>query len=152
MPETTDVLLEIFNPLAPPRRADSLLYTPAASDLVARESRIYRIRCTGDREALAAFLHRVLSDPVCDRVTLDGPPAIDDFRFYLEIGLKPGLLDLERETILRFFHELEAPAFDLADLRLFRRVYLSGADPVPAERFVKDLVNPVIHQWQVTHG
>ena len=67
--------------------------------------------------------------------------------------MKPGALDLEKETILGYFRGLEKPEFSLLSLKIQRRVYLFGAAAAEvtalSARFVKDIVNPAIHHFTV---
>ena len=92
---------------------------------------------------------KVLADPVRDLLHDEGAPAVRDFKYYIEFGLKANCLDLEKEYLLRFYRELENPGFELHDLRITQRVYVLG--DLPPERLVKDLINPVIHTWTVCH-
>ena len=59
----------------------------------------------------------------------------------------------EKETILDHHQNTVAGAgFTITSLRINHRVYLFGApgSAARAERFVKDIVNPAVHTWQVT--
>lgn len=130
--------------------ASKLLYAPLHEPLTYRESRRYHIEFTGDAPACQDFLHRVLSDPVSHELHLGEDPALQNYSFYLDYGMKPGALDLEKETILTYFKELKNPAFQLQSVRIQRRIYLYGpANPTLADRFIKDIVNPAVHHHTV---
>ena len=123
------------------------------SDLKCRITRRYTFTIHGDHAALQHFVREVLADEVSDEIHEDEGPALTGFRFYIDYGLRTGCLDLEREYILRYYRELESPGFDIEDLVLSQRVYLTGEDSEPdSHHFVKDLVNPVIHTWKVQHA
>jgi hypothetical protein len=135
--------------------ASRLLYAPLDADLTARETRTYQIDYEGDGAALAAFLTRVLADPISHELFLGDNPAISDFAFYLDYGMKAGALDLEKETILAHHRGDTASGFKILKMKIARRVYIfdqakSTATAALAGRFVKDIVNPAIHAWTVT--
>lgn len=133
--------------------ASKLLYAPLNQPLTYRESRRYTLDYSGDDGACEAFLKRVLSDSTSHELHLGAAPALGDFSFYLDYGMKPGALDLEKEMILTYFKGLENPGFSLTSLKIQRRVYLYGAKAEEidslSERFVKDIVNPAVHHFQI---
>lgn len=143
---------EILNTYAPKKSCNSLLYTPTTSTMTARQTRLYSLEVEGDADKARAFVRSVLADDVSDEVHEGPNPALSGYAFYLDVGLKPGCLDLEKEYILRFYRELEAPGFEVKSLTLRQRTYLMDGNDVPAERFVHDIVNPVIHSWNVHHA
>ena len=145
-----NAIAEIENRFDTGGHCNDLLYTPISEDVGCRIHRVYEFAYEGDAEAWRAFVVKVLADPVRDLVHDDGKPAVTDYKFYIDYGLKPGCLDLEKEYLLRFYRELETPGFTLTDLRIVHRVYVLGdLDP---DRLVKDLINPVIHTWNVHHA
>ncbi|MDB6071692.1 MAG: hypothetical protein JWL81_2863 [Verrucomicrobiales bacterium] len=151
--------------------ANSLLYTPLSEKLTARHTRRYLVDYTGDEKALTAFLAKVLADPVSHELRTGEAPALDGYSFYLDYGMKAGALDHEKETILALHRSTAAaasataagndagsapnesgPAFTITGLKINHRVYLYGPEGTAAhaDRFVRDIVNPAIHTWQVT--
>jgi hypothetical protein len=134
--------------------ANKLLYAPLATPLTFRESRRYTVEAAGDERACEAFLTRVLSDATSHELHLGEAPVLGGYSFYLDYGMKPGALDLEKEMILTYFKSLENPPFKLEKLKIERRVYLYGAAAPQvaelSERFVKDIVNPAVHHYKVT--
>ncbi len=133
--------------------ANKLLYAPLAQALTYRESRRYTIEATGDEAACTTFLQRVLSDATSHELHVGEAPVLGGYSFYLDYGMKPGALDLEKEMILTYFRGLEKPAFQLVTFKIERRVYLFGAAAAEvsalSERFVKDIVNPAVHHCSV---
>ena len=133
--------------------ANSLLYTPLADRLTVRHTRRYLVDYEGDVAALTAFLTKVLADPVSHELRAGDAPALTDYAFCLDYGMKAGALDHEKETILAHHQSTAAGAgFSITSLRINHRVYLFGAPGTAAhaDRFVKDIVNPAVHTWQVT--
>lgn len=138
-----------------PGDASRLLYVPLDRSLTSRVSRFYSVDYEGDTAALTAFLERVLADPVSHRLHTGGAPAFSGWSFCLSYSLKPGALDLEKETILRHHREDPDAGFSIRGLRIHHRVYIFDPGGRPdtvqlADRFVRDIVNPAIHTWQVT--
>jgi hypothetical protein len=133
--------------------ANKLLYAPSTEGLRFRESRRYTVEYTGSSASLGAFLQRVLADSTSHSLTVGDSPALTGFAFHLDYGMKPGALDLEKETIMQYFHGLENPDFQIQSLKIQRRIYVFGASPesaaTEAEKFVRDIVNPAIHHHQV---
>lgn len=148
----TQLQFEIVNRYAREKSCNELLYAPLDSALRARETRGYRFKFSGEVSALHAFTHDVLSDSVSETVSEGEQPALSGYCFYIDVSLKPGCLDLEKEYILRFYRELENPGFTLEDLTIFHRYYLIGDDAVPSERFVKDLCNEAIQTSTVVNA
>ena len=68
-----------------------------------------------------------------------------------EVMMKPGALDLEKETILNYHREVADGRFAIQSLKIYKRLYIFG-DPgeTSPEPFIKDIVNPAIHTWSVT--
>ena len=137
--------------------ANALLYTPLAEHLTARHTRRYLVEYTGDEAAVTAFLTKVLADPVSHELRTGEAPALTDFAFFLDYGMKAGALDHEKETILAHHRSTTGPdgaaaGFSITSLKINHRVYLFGEAGAAshAERFVRDIVNPAIHTWQVT--
>ena len=139
--------------------ANALLYTPLEASLTARHTRCYQIEYTGEEAALSAFLTKILADPVSHELRIGGDPALSGYAFFLDYGMKGGALDHEKETILAHYQStLNAETaqanrpFSISGLKISHRVYLfGGSDSIQhADRFVRDIVNPAIHTWQVT--
>ena len=147
--------------------ANALLYTPLANKLTARHTRRYTVDFEGDEAAATAFLAKVLADPVSHELRTGETPALTGYSFYLDYGMKAGGLDHEKETILAHHRSTGASgpgagigssstagtsAFNITGLKIQQRVYLFGdaSAATHADRFVKDIVNPAIHTWQVT--
>lgn len=140
-----------------PGDANSLLYTPLSDSLTARHTRRYTLEYTGEEAALIAFLRKVLADPVSHALHTGGAPALTGYAFFIDYGMKSGALDHEKETILAHHRNpagggASPSTFQIQDLKIQQRIYLFGAGDSAkhSERFVKDIVNPAIHTWQVT--
>lgn len=125
-----------------------LLYAPLTQDLKYREHVCYKIDYTGDATALKQFVSTTLLDPISQELHEGGAPIWKDAQFVLEYGMKGGALDLEKEMILTYYRTLQNPGFTIDKLTLRKRVYVfgEGADPAP---FVRDVVNPAIHTYEV---
>jgi hypothetical protein len=147
------LLAEVIGKYDHPADASKLLYAPLGEALTYRETRRYTVDYTGDTAACETFLTKVLSNSTSHELRLGEAPALTGASFHLDYGMKPGALDLEKETILAYFRGLENPGFELTSLKIQRRVYLYGATPASAqplsERFVKDIVNPAVHHYDV---
>ena len=144
---------EIENRYAPDKSVNSLLYTPVDSAMRCRETRVYEVEAEGDAERIAAFMKNVLADPVSDTLHTGDTPALSGHRYLVDVWMKAGVLDLEKNMILQFFHELPNPGFTLSRLRLVRRLYLYGETvDVSPERLIKDVVNPAIQTSRVVHA
>ena len=136
-----------------PRDANALLYTPLAAQLTSRHTRRYLIDFEGDEVAVIAFLTKVLADPVSHELRTGAAPALTGYAFFLDYGMKVGALDHEKETILAHHQHTAAGAdFTISSLKIQQRIYLFGSTGAGthADRFVKDIVNPAVHTWQVT--
>jgi len=132
--------------------ANHLLYEPLDEGLVFRRTRRYLFEFSGAAKALDAFVRRTLLDPVSQDLHQGESPALKDFAFALEYGMKPGALDLEKETVLSYLAGIEDRGFEVDSLVIRQRLYLFGGKDARSERFVRDLCNPAIHQWNVIQG
>ena len=133
--------------------ANALLYAPLGEKLTARHTRRYCIDYEGDEALLHVFLTKVLADPVSHELRTGDAAALTGYSFFLDYGMKAGALDHEKETILAHHHSTAArTGFSISGLKINHRVYLFGeaGAAAHADRFVKDIVNPAIHTWQVT--
>ena len=128
-----------------------LLYAPHPLPLKYREGRLYKIEFEGDAEALTAFVQRVLIDSISQEARIGGHPAFEKAAFVLEYGMKGAALDLEKEMILNYYRSMPNPGFELKKLTLRTRIYVFGEGAEPAQ-FVRDIVNPAIHTYQVSSG
>jgi hypothetical protein len=128
-----------------PSECSALLYAPLAEQATFRQSRIYRFDFQGDGASLKEFAHRTLVDDNVQQLSDSGVPALAGHDFLLDIGMKPGALDNEKEAIMEFYRSLPEPGFVLEDLRISRRYYVTGSRQV--DTFVRDMCNPAIHSW-----
>jgi hypothetical protein len=117
-----------------PADANHLLYTPLEQPLTVSQSRRYTV--------------------VSHDLAISDDPVIPGAAFILDYGMKGGALDLEKETILAHHRGDPSPSFHIDSLRIARRLYVFGdiqaADTASlSDRFVRDIVNPAIHTWQV---
>ena len=107
----------------------------------------------GAVESVHTFVSRVLADEITETVHTGPDPAVDNFHFAIEMGLKAGLLDLEREYILRYLESGARMPFSMNDIRKTNCYYFSGDKmDLPPDRFVADMVNPVIHRWNCAYA
>ncbi len=128
--------------------ADSLLYTPAGAGYRHRHTRVYTFEYEGDAAAVEQFIQNVLVDANTQDLHLQEELAISGAAFALDYAMRPGALDLEKETIVDYFTGLAEPGFDLTSLTITQRIYIFGEGAKP-EPFVRDIVNTAIHTWNV---
>jgi hypothetical protein len=128
--------------------ANGLLYEPLAGGLTYRRTRRYEIQYEGDQ----AFVRKTLLDEISQELHEGEDAALTGYSFALEYGMKPGALDLEKEAILSYYRGIPTPGFELKDLRIRQRIYLFGGKGEESGRFVRDLCNAAIHQWNVLPG
>lgn len=156
---------EVVGRFDSPGDCNKLLYAPLNASLTFRRTRRYQLEFDGTEDAAKAFLHRTLVDEVSEDLSTGDAPALDGFRFFIDYGMRPGALDLEKEAIMKFCkgsrdfesNRLAADATDfiLAKLTIWQRVYIFGngdAAGVGPEPFVRDIVNTAIHTWSVTEA
>jgi hypothetical protein len=129
-----------------------LLYVPPEGANTFRRTRRYEIDIEGSEDAVRAFVNEVLGDDVSHEIHFGDEPAFEGAAFHLDYGMKPTALDHEKETILAYYSELEDPGFQVTSLKITTRLYIfdkeqSGVSSVP---FVRDIVNPAIHIWEVS--
>ena len=131
--------------------ADALLYTPLKAGLTAKHSRVYVFDYDGNSAALEKFAHDVLVDEVSQELKAGTDPVLSDALFHLDYGMKAGALDLEKEAIMNYFKGRTGDDFTLNQLTISQRVYLFGEGDAStlSARFVKDIVNPAVHRFQV---
>lgn len=142
---------EVTGRFEPAGDCAKLLYVPPGRPLTYRRSRRYVIDYEGSAEAVRRFVDEVLVDPVSHDVHFGDDPALGNFTFHLDYGMKPTALDHEKETILAYHAGLKEPGFRFTGLTITTRLYVfseeaTGVDSAP---FVKDIVNPAIHVWRI---
>lgn len=129
--------------------ANGLLYEPLDGGLTYRRTRRYEIEFEGEKADLEAFVRKTLLDEISQELHVGEAPALGDFSFALEYGMKPGALDLEKEAILSYHRGIASPGFELKELRIRQRLYLFGGEGDASDRFVRDVCNAAIHHWNV---
>ena len=129
-----------------PADCSALLYAPLASRATFRQSKVYHFDYEGDAGKLREFVSRTLVDDHVQQLNDSGEPAFEDCDFFLDIGMKPGALDNEKEAVVEFYRSLKDPGFVLEDLRIFRRYYITGSKDV--DTFVRDVCNPAVNSWK----
>ena len=130
--------------------ANGLLYAPLETPATYRRTRVYVLDYEGSEDDARAFVRRTLLDEVAEEVHFGGEPALANSAFYLDVSMRPGALDLEKEAILASHRGARNKAIEITTLKLTQRTYIfSDADPKP-DRFVRDVCNPAVHTWSVT--
>ena len=132
--------------------ANHLLYEPLSSGLTFRRTRRYELEFEGERTAMDAFVRKTLFDEISHDLHEGEEPGLSGFTFFLDDGMKPGALDLEKEAILRYYAGITEPGFTLKNLKIRQRIYLFGGKVDESDRFVRDICNAAIHQWNVTQA
>jgi len=145
-------VFEITDRYLEPGDCSALLYAPLDQDLSYRQTRRYTLDFEGDEAAVAKFVGKTLLDEVGQELHQGDGAALGGYLFAIDYGMKPGALDLEKEAVVGYYRNLEAPGFGLNDLKIEQRVYVFGAGKVLPDRFVRDICNPAIHTWSVIAG
>jgi hypothetical protein len=116
-------------------------------------TRRYELHYEGAARELHGFVRDVLADDVVETVHEEPGACLSRYGFYLDIGLKAGLLDLEKEYLLRYLGSVADAPFSIQEIKKSRCYYFSG-DPmdVAPEQFIGDMVNPVIHRWKCAYA
>ena len=147
---------EVVGRFDSPGDCNKLLYAPLKASLTFRRTRRYQMEFDGTEEAACAFLNRTLVDAVSEDLSTGDAPALSGYRFFIDYGMRPGALDLEKEAIMGFCKgSRHKDAFNLAKMTIWQRVYIFGngdSAGVGPEPFVRDIVNTAIHTWSVTEA
>lgn len=144
--------LEIMNGRAELASANDLVYAPLAAAPSYRNTRVYDIEYSGDEERLKRFVSDVLVDDVVETPVFGRATTHAEATRAIDVSLKPGVLDLEREYIMDYARRAGADNLDIHGLRIIRRYYFFGeCGQAIIDRIVHDLVNPVIEEWQAAH-
>ncbi len=130
--------------------AKELVYAPLDAPAEFRRTRVYQLEYEGAEADAEAFVRRVLVDAFAEEVHFGGSPALGGYTFYLDYGMKPGALDLEREAILASYRGARNKSIEIASLKLIQRIYLFADGGLEPGRFIRDVCNPAIHVWDVT--
>lgn len=142
-------VFELVNRHQPWRDARGLRYAPDSDGCQYRLTRQYRIAFDGDPDAVRAFVREVLQDEVSDSLCENQAAALEPYRYIVDITLRPGCLDLEKEAVRRAIQDRNDSAWSLQELDVAHRVYLRGEQTIDADSYVRDMVNPVIHTWRL---
>lgn len=129
--------------------ASALLYAPLNRPLTFRRTIRYEFDFEGDAGAVEAFVRHTLLDDVSQEIHIGDDPALGDYLFVLDYGMRPDALDLEKETVVRFFKGITDPGFSLNDLTIRQRIYVFGEGESNSDRFIRDICNGAVHNWRV---
>lgn len=150
-----DYELEVAERFSPREPAGDVLYSGNGVEGDVETTRLYRLATGAPRSVLEDFVRKVLVDGISQHWELrreeeDGSLR-EDYRHRLDVGLKPGVLDLERQYLLDFLATSPDPRLTLEGLAILKRHYLyaSNGSGRLLEVARRDLVNPVIHRWRV---
>ena len=141
--------VEVVGKFGSKEDANKLLYAPLSTQATFRKSRVYRLEFDGGDDLARAFVHKCLVDQYADDVTFDQKSYFDEYEFYIDYGMKPGALDLEKEAIISSQKGDDNSNFNLIKLELLQRVYVFSSSEVSSDPFVRDVCNPAIHVWSV---
>ncbi len=145
-------VIDSFDEAVPCR---DLVYSSVPEDCMVRDTRVYEVEGKGSLKQLGSFVRNVLVDPVSqDWELLDdaGDSAEPGYDHRLDVWFQDDVLDLEEEYLLDYCEANRGNlAFEVETIQLFTRYYLDlkndGEDVIQA--VVRDLANPVIHNWNV---
>lgn len=125
-----------------------------AQVLTLRRTRLYRIDGFERRETLQSFVEEVLLDPISEQYYVDAAPALDKYDFYVDLFIKPGVLDLESKAVLDVCRRGEGVLASVESLKRLDRFYVSVSDEtsqtVSSDEVLQEIANPVIHEWEVS--
>ena len=144
-----NLTFEIIDRYIEAHDASGLLYAPLGQPLIYRATRRYEFDVEGESERVEDFVRHTLLDEVSQEMHAGESPGLEGFQFALDYGMKPGALDLEKEAVVNFYRGLTDPGFTLRSLTIRQRIYLFGEGTVEPSRFIRDICNPAIHQWNV---
>ncbi|MAB61486.1 MAG: hypothetical protein CMO46_13275 [Verrucomicrobiales bacterium] len=142
--------VEVVGKFESEQDTSKLLYAPLEQTAAFRKSRVYQIKYDGTEDQASSFVLRSLVDQYADEVSFSGAPYFKNFKFFIDYGMKPGALDLEREAIVSSQKDSNASEFKLLSLELSQRIYIFSDTEIGSELFVRDVCNPAIHVWSVT--
>ncbi len=141
---------EISDRYIEPAPANSLLYEPVADGLTFRHTRRYEFDFDGSEIALTGFVRDTLYDDVSQAFHKGDDAALSGFVFALDYGMKPGALDLEKETVLEYYRGISDPEFSIEKLEIRQRIYVFGeTERDLSKRFIRDICNGAVHNWKV---
>jgi len=143
--ESMRVLYEIAGKFEVAAPCERLVNSPIDPGVTYRRSRLYDFTFEGDATLLDGFVRHSLFDPIGQELSMDVPLATGQ-SLVLEVGMKPGALDLEKEAILSCYRSQPDAGFTLSKFRLGQRFTFFGpVNEALERRLVRDLVNPAIH-------
>ena len=130
--------------------ADKLVYAPIGGGSTYQKTRGYAMDYEGESNDAEQFVRRTLVDSYADQVSFAGEPVIEGFAFFIDYGMKPGALDLEKEAILTSHRGARDRAIEIISLKITQRIYIFSGEEVAPNRFIRDICNSAIHVWSVT--
>ncbi|MCP4849309.1 MAG: hypothetical protein GY899_15320 [Verrucomicrobiaceae bacterium] len=132
--------------------ADTLVYAPMGGDCTYQKTRVYSIDYNGASNDAEQFVMGTLVDGYAEEVSFTGEPAIENYAFFIDYGMKPGALDLEKEAIMSSHRGARDRSIDISSLKITQRVYIFSGGEVAPNRFIRDICNSAIHVWSVTEA
>jgi phosphoribosylformylglycinamidine (FGAM) synthase PurS component len=148
--------VEVVDRFEDSRPAREYVYSPVPEDCELRETRVYRIEGPDDTDRLETFVENTLVDPVSQTWSLEAgehEPVLENFDSVIDVSLKADVLDLEAEYLMEYCeHAGDDSEFCVTGITIVTRYYLTADNPDGdlVDGVVRDLVNPVIHEWSVT--
>ena len=139
------VLYEIAGKFEEAAPCDGLVNSQIDPGVTYRRSRVYEFTFDGDPVGVDRFVRHCLFDEIGQELAQDRSLWSGE-TLLLDVGMKPGALDLEKEAILACLRGRPESGFRLDKFRLSHRFYFFGSVSEAVERrLVRDLVNPAIH-------
>lgn len=138
------LLYEIAGKFEEAAVCDGLVNSHVDAAVTCRRSRVYDFTFAGDAAGVDQFVRHCLFDEIGQELAKDAPLWTGQ-SLVLEVGMKPGALDHEKEAILACHQGPPGSGFTLEKFRLSHRFYFFGPVTEAIERrLVRDLVNPAI--------
>lgn len=144
--------VEVTDKFDEPVACSDRVYSDVDDRCVLRENRVYNVSGSGTRDDFKDFVEDVLVDDVSQEwEILDGETALrTDYDQLIDVWLKSDVLDLEEDYLLDYCDDhREILDFEVEDIQIRTRYYvtLNGVSVEIIETLIRDLTNPVIHEW-----
>ncbi|MEW5692876.1 MAG: hypothetical protein AB1765_06235 [Candidatus Hydrogenedentota bacterium] len=143
-------VVEIINRFSSPKDLQEIIYDRTVTGYSYAKTKVYVIEYEGEESLIKKFVEMVFADKVVDNKEYNGKPFYSDAIYIIDVELKPGVLDLEKEYAFRYKDILSNEGLVIKDLKISQRYYLFGKHSERVkEVFIKSgPINSVIHSYK----